>query len=212
MRPIKLLPIVYIVTSVVFLPTWLTKPIPVGHLSMRTLSLSNLAHFSYIRGVLLLLISLVLLSSHSSFAAATNVVSRITKGVTKPKISNQPEIIGTVDSTNTIQNGKPARPGGVNDGSPATVNALINKLQTDRQSFLAAQKEIRLKQASANSEEARALLRQEMNDALQKWKAERTQFVEEQRERAKSIRSELHPDMGRVVDGAIPGSDSGRGR
>lgn len=174
--------------------------------------MTGLLSCSFVRKTLLFSVFFVFLTSESGFAGGTNVVARTTKGITKPSISTQPVVIGTVDSTNSSAVGKPARPGAAANGNPAAVNALISKLQSDRQSFLAAQKEIRLKQMTDNSAEARALLRQEMNEALQKWKADRLQFVEEQRERAKSIKSELHTDMGRLVDGAVGVGAGGRGR
>jgi transketolase len=129
------------------------------------------------------------------------------KGKSKPTVAERPQVIGSKGSS--TEKGKPERPGNPNSQNPAEVTALVNKFQTARQEFLAAQREMALQKKDA-TEEQRAALREKYKEAMERWKEERKQFVEEQKERMKDIKQELHPDLGKIVDGA--GGDGGNGR
>lgn len=156
----------------------------------------------------------LLLAGSAGYAGSTNSVQSPTlpdqaKGGKKPKISARPVIIGAIPSTS--DSSKPARPGGGTSTETQAVNQLINQLQTARQTYLASQKDLRLRLATS-TEDQRVLIREEVKESLAKWKEEQAQFVAEQKERMKLIKLELHPDLGRVVDVSGEGSTGGRGR
>ncbi|HEY1169811.1 MAG TPA: hypothetical protein VGH19_00450 [Verrucomicrobiae bacterium] len=131
------------------------------------------------------------------------------KGKSKPTVAERPQVIGAKSSSSSSSKGKPERPGNPGNAEPAEVTTLVNKFQTAREEFLAAQKELNLKKSEA-TEAQRAMIREKSREALEKWKEERKQFAEEAKERAKDIKQELHPDLGKIVDGA--GGDGGNGR
>jgi hypothetical protein len=155
----------------------------------------------------------VLLVGTTGYAGSTNAVQAPTlpdqaKAAKKPKIATRPMVIG---STLVSDSTKPGRPSGDTSAESQAVSAQINKLQSARQAYLAAQKDLSLRLATS-SEEQRALIREEVKDALAKWKEEQTQFIAEQKERMKQIKQELQPDLGRVVDVSGDGTSGGRGR
>lgn len=133
------------------------------------------------------------------------------KGKSKPTVAERPQVIGAKGSSGNAVKGKPDRPGNPNTTDPAEVTSLVTKFQSAREEFLAAQKELNLKKKDA-TEEQRAVLREKVKEALDKWKEEHKQFVEEQKERSKEMKQELQSDLGKVVDGAGDGGGKGRDR
>jgi hypothetical protein len=133
------------------------------------------------------------------------------KGKSKPKVSERPQVIGPKASTTATEKGKPEHPGNPNSTDPAEVTSLVNKFQTARDEYIAAQKEVRLKMKDA-TEEQRAALREQLKELLEKWKEDHKQFLEETKDRVKDMKNELHPDLGRVIDGADREGGGGRGR
>jgi flagellar motility protein MotE (MotC chaperone) len=133
------------------------------------------------------------------------------KGKSKPTVAERPQVIGAKSSAGNAEKGKPDRPGNPNATDPAEVTSLVTKFQSAREGYLAAQKELNLKKKDA-TEEQRAVLRDKVKEALDKWKEEHKQFVEEQKERSKEMKQELQSDLGKVVDGAGEGGGKGRDR
>jgi hypothetical protein len=133
------------------------------------------------------------------------------KGKNKPKVSERPQVIGAKGTISDSGKGKPANPGNPNSTDPAEVTTLVNKFQSAREQYIAAQKEVRLKMKDA-TEDQRAALREQLKDLLDKWKEEQKQFVEETKDRVKDMKQELQPDLGKVVDGAGGEGNGGRGR
>jgi len=134
------------------------------------------------------------------------------KGKNKPKVSERPQVIGSNSSNSDNGKGKPANPGNGNSADPVEVTTLVNKFQSARDQYIAAQKELHLKMKDA-TEDQRAALREQRKDLLDKWKEDQKQFVEEMKDRARDIKQELQPDLGKVVDGASgEGGNGGRGR
>jgi len=134
------------------------------------------------------------------------------KGKNKPKVSERPQVIGSKGTSLDNGKGKPASPGNGNSTDPAEVTTLVNKFQSARDQYIAAQKEVHLKMKDA-TEDQRAALREQLKDLLDKWKQEQKQFVEETKDRMKEMKQELQPDLGKVVDGAGgEGGNGGRGR
>lgn len=131
------------------------------------------------------------------------------KGKSKPTVAERPQVIGAKSSSASDNKGKPDRPGNPNSAEPPQVTSYVNQFQNARQEYLEAQKELKLKMKDA-TEEQRAVLREKVKEALEKWKEDHKQFVEEQKERVKAMKQELHPDLGKVLDGA--GGDGGNGR
>ncbi len=131
------------------------------------------------------------------------------KGKNKPTVAERPQVLGAQGSP--AEKGKPERPGNPNPTDPAEVTSQISRFQSARAEFLAAQKELNLQKKDA-TEEQRAVLREKVKEALEKWKEEHKQFAEEQKERSKEMKLELHPDLGKVVDGAGGGGGNGRDR
>jgi hypothetical protein len=126
------------------------------------------------------------------------------KGKNKPVISDRPQVIGSSTTTAT----KPSRPGTPDSGESAQ---LIEKFQASRITYLEAQKELKLK-AATGTEEQRSLLREQSKEALTKWREEQRRYVEEQRERLKTMKQELQADLAPVLDQSGDGSGGGRGR
>ncbi len=133
------------------------------------------------------------------------------KGKSKPTVAERPQVIGAKSSAAASGKGKPDRPQNPNATDPVEVTTLVSKFQSAREEFLTAQKELNLKKKDA-TEEQRAVLRDKVKESLEKWKEERKQFMEEQKERSKEIKQELHPDLGKVIDGAGGGGGNGRDR
>lgn len=133
------------------------------------------------------------------------------KGKSKPVISDRPQVLGTVSVTTTSNPDKPLPPTSATSAEPPEVTLLVQRFQSAREAYLETQKELRLKMQNSTEEE-RELLREKLGEALATWKEEHKQFVEEQKERIKQMKQELHPDLVRVVDAA--GDDAGgrRGR
>ncbi len=131
------------------------------------------------------------------------------KGKSKPTVAERPQVIGSKSTSASDDKGKPDRPGNPNPTEPPEVTTYVNQFQNARQQYLEAQKELKLKMKDA-TEEQRAVLREKVKEALEKWKEDHKQFVEEQKERVKAMKQELHPDLGKVLDGA--GGDGGNGR
>ena len=132
------------------------------------------------------------------------------KGKSKPTVAERPQVIGAKSST-AAEKGKPDRPGNPNATDPAEVTSQITKFQSARELYLQAEKERKLLMKDA-TEEQRTALREKLKDALEKWKEEQKQFAEEQKERSKEMKQELHPDLGKVIDGAGGGGGNGRDR
>lgn len=153
-------------------------------------------------------------STNSNGNASTNANNNngVAKGKNKPKVSERPQVIGANSSGNDSTKGKPANPGNSgNSADPAEVKSLVTKFQSARDQYISVQKELRLKMKDA-TEEQRSVLRDQLKDLLDKWKEEQKQFVEETKERAKAMKQELQPDLGKVVDGAGNEGSGGRGR
>jgi len=131
------------------------------------------------------------------------------KGKSKPTVAERPQVIGAKSSSASDSKEKPDRPGNPNSAEPPEVTTYVNQFQNARQEYLEAQKELKLKMKDA-TEEQRAVLREKVKEVLEKWKEDHKQFVEEQKERVKAMKQELHPDLGKVLDGA--GGDGGNGR
>lgn len=155
-------------------------------------------------------------STNSNGNASTNANNSgnngVAKGKNKPKVSERPQVIGATSTSTDSAKGKPANPGNSgNSADPAEVKTLVTKFQSARDQYISAQKELRLKMKDA-TEEQRGVLRDQLKDLLDKWKDEQKQFVEETKERAKAMKQELQPDLGKVVDGAGNEGSGGRGR
>jgi hypothetical protein len=133
------------------------------------------------------------------------------KGKSKPTVAERPQIIGSKSSSSSTGKGKPDRPGNPNVTDPPEVTSQITRFQAARELYLQTEKERKLLMKDA-TEEQRAALREKLKDALEKWKEEQKQFAEEQKERSKEMKQELHPDLGKVVDGAGGGGGNGRDR
>lgn len=118
------------------------------------------------------------------------------KGKSKPVISERPQVLGL---------------GATNSMAGTTAGQLVNSFQTARADYLKAQKELNLKSTDLTDDQ-RALAREQAKDALARWQEEHRMYVEEQRERAKTMKQELQADIGRVVDSAGGGGGSGRDR
>ncbi len=127
-----------------------------------------------------------------------------TKGKNKPVIAERPQVLGSTTTEAT----KPARPGTTSASGSAQ---LIEKFQTSRTSYLEAQKELKLK-AATGTEEQRNLLREQSKEALTRWREDQRRYVEEQRERLKTMKQELQADLAPVLDQSGEGSGGGRGR
>ncbi len=129
-----------------------------------------------------------------------------------PTIDNRP-VIEPRQPTGTDSNGKgkgkPEKPDRANDKEPTPgVKDLVNQFQTARETYLAEQRQLKL-QLKAATEEERDAIRQKIRDSLDRWKSQHQQFVEEVKDRAKEMKSNLSQDFGRVID---QGKDEGRGR
>ncbi|MEW6305271.1 MAG: hypothetical protein AB1705_17485 [Verrucomicrobiota bacterium] len=131
------------------------------------------------------------------------------KAKNKPTISERPTVIPRQTETDSTTKGKPDQPGRPSNPQPVPeVKSLVDRFQTAREDYLKQQKELRLLLQDATEEE-REVIREQLKELLDRWKEQHREFVQEVKDRAQTMKSELSPDLGRVVDQA---KDEGRGR
>lgn len=140
-------------------------------------------------------------------------------GKNNPSIGNRPIEVPrihdphsddpNVNGNNGKGSGKPDHPPRSDKNTlPGSVQNLIVNFQTAREAYLTRQKELRLQLKTATDEQREAI-RQQIADLLEEWKEQHREFIQETKDRAKEMKNELNPDLGRVVDGA---KGEGRGR
>jgi len=87
------------------------------------------------------------------------------------------------------------------------VKDLVKDFQTARQEFLTSQQEL-LRQLKTATQEQRAVIREQLKENLEAWKEAQKAHIQELREQAKEIISNV-PDLREVIDA---GQGDGRGR
>lgn len=93
---------------------------------------------------------------------------------------------------------------------PAELKNLIERFQTEREQFLARQKQLALQLRQATDEQ-RAELREQMRDNLDQWRELQLEFRTQLRDRAIELRRELQGQLREVVEeGGKEGGDTRR--
>lgn len=135
------------------------------------------------------------------------------KGKKAPSIKERPIVIPRESGSDSSDSGKgkakpdkPNRPD--NPALPTGVKSLVTNFQTARETYLNQQQELRRQLKQATDEEREAI-RERIRESLEQWKEQHQQFVKEVKDRAKEMKQQLDPALGRVID---QGGQEGRGR
>lgn len=158
-------------------------------------------------GTKVLAAGILLSVAGSALADSENVNTNAPGQVKKQSLTDRVQIISRdEDSSGKKKPEKPNRPAAPAPG--ADVQDLVKEFKAARETYLEQQKEL-ARQVKENSKEAREALRQQNKELLEAIKEQQKALLKETKDRAKDLKSQLHPDMGRVIDSGV---GEGRGR
>jgi hypothetical protein len=156
---------------------------------------------------------LLLLTHPVSAASNEKAASADAAAKGRPTIAESDLVIGSTDpgaaADQAKGNAKAAQPVRANARSISTdAKALVTTFKTSREAYLQNQKALLLQYKDATSEERRTI-REQMKELLASFKDQQRSFRDDIRNRARSIREELNPSLGRAVGNGAP-DDRGR--
>ena len=155
----------------------------------------------------------LMMTSHAGAAAGGGGNGGGTKGKAKgkPSIAERPVVIPRAGGPAAEESakGKPTKPDRPGNATQSTgVKNLVQVFQDSREAYLQQQKALAQQYKTATTEERKAI-REQLKELLDRLKEQQRQFREEVRERAKSLKKELDPSLGRLIDKSV-GEDRGR--